>query len=109
MKTFILSALALTISLASFAQGPGHQPTHLKNHPRVNQVNGRVDNQEHRINQERKEGEITKGQAQQDRRNLKAINQEKHAMRRQDGGHLTKGDQKALNQQINQNSNNIGH
>lgn len=109
MKTFILSVFALTISVASFAQGPGHQPTHLKNHPRVNQVNGRIDNQEKRINNERKEGEITKGQAQQDRRNLRAINQEKHAMRRQDGGHLTKGDQKELNQQLNQNSKNIGH
>ncbi len=109
MKTFILSVFALTISVASFAQGPGHQPTHLKNHPRVNQVNGRIDNQEKRINNERKEGEITKAQAQQDRRNLRAINQEKHAMRKQDGGHLTKGDQKELNQQLNQNSKNIGH
>ena len=109
MKTFILSVFALTISVASFAQGPGHQQTHLKNHPRVNQVNGRIDNQEKRINNERKEGEITKAQAQQDRRNLRAINQEKHAMRKQDGGHLTKGDQKELNQQLNQNSKNIGH
>ena len=30
-------------------------------------------------------------------------------MRKQDGGHLTKGDQKELNQQLNQNSKNIGH
>jgi len=109
IKTLTLSALALTICANIFAQGPGHQPTHLKNHPRVDQVNKRIDNQEKRINQERKEGDLTKAQAQQDRKNLKTINQEKRDMRKEDGGHLTKADQKALNQQLNQNSKKIGH
>jgi len=109
MKTLILTTLAISITAASFAQGPGHQPTHLKNHPRVNQVNKRIDNQEKRINTERKEGDLTKGQAQQDRKNLKAINQEKHDMRKEDNGHLTKTDQKALNQQLNKNSKKIGN
>ncbi|HLI93448.1 MAG TPA: hypothetical protein VKU83_07555 [Puia sp.] len=109
MKTLIATTLALFIAGASFAQGPGHQPTHLQNHPRVNQVNRRIDRQEHRINTERKEGEISHRQAQQDRRNLKAVNQEKHDMRKEDNGHLTKTDQRALNQQLNKNSRKIGH
>jgi len=109
MKTIISTTLALAICAISFAQGPGHQPTHLKNHPRVNQVNKRIDNQEKRITTERKEGDLTKSQAQADRSNLKTINQEKHDMRKEDKGHLTKADQKALNQQLNQNSKKIGN
>jgi hypothetical protein len=109
MKSLLI-LLATGISLSSFAQqGPGHQRTHIKDHPRVNQVNKREDNQEKRINEERKEGDITKAQAKQDRKNLKEINQEKKDMRKQDGGHLTKTDQKALNQQLNNNSKEIGH
>lgn len=108
MKTIFLSALAAILSLGAFAQaGPGHQPTHLKHHPRVNEVNRRIDNQEKRITEERKEGDLTKAQAQADRKDLKEINQEKHDMRKMDKGHLTKTDQKALNQQLNQNSKKI--
>ncbi|MDH7462473.1 hypothetical protein QEG73_14330 [Chitinophagaceae bacterium 26-R-25] len=109
MKSLLI-LLATGISLTSMAQqGPGHQRTHIKDHPRVNQVNKREDKQEKRINQERKEGDITKAQAKQDRKNLKEINQEKKDMRKQDDGHLTKQDQKALNQQLNSNSKQIGH
>ncbi len=109
MKSLILAAIASAICTVSFAQGPGHQPTHLKHHPRVNQVNKRIDNQEKRITEERKEGDLTKAQAKADRKNLKAINQEKRAMRKQDNGHLTKADQKVLNQQLDQNSKKIGN
>ena len=109
MKTLVLTMLACTIAAASFAQGPGHQRTNIPNHPRVNPVNRRENNQEKRITNERKDGDLTKAQAHQDRRNLKTINQEKKDMRSQDNGHLTKADQKALNQQLNDNSKKIGH
>ena len=107
MKTLIATTVALFIGATTFAQGPGKQPTNLKNHPRVNQVNKRIDNQEKRITTERKEGELTKKQAIQDRKNLSTINQEKKDMRKMDKGHLTTQDQKALNQQLNQNSKKI--
>jgi len=87
----------------------GVQKTNIKNHPRVNQVDKRINNQEQRITKEKKEGEITKQQARQDRKNLSTINQEKKDMRKMDNGHLTKKDQKALNQQLNQNSKKIGN
>jgi len=109
MKTLIATTLAMFIATASFAQGPGHQPTHLQNHPRVNQVNRREDHQERRINNERRTGQISRAQAHQDRRNLRTINQEKHDMRKEDNGHLTKADQRSLNQQLNRNSRKIGH
>jgi hypothetical protein len=109
MKSLIATTFAMFIITAAFSQGPGHQPTHLKNHPRVNQVNRREDNQERRINTERREGKISGAQARQDRRNVRTINQEKHDMRKEDNGHLTRADQRSLNQQLNQNSKQIGH
>ncbi|WP_339071058.1 hypothetical protein [Chitinophaga sp. 212800008-4] len=109
MKFPFMLAIAGLISASAFAQGPGHQRTHIRNHPRVNQVNRRIDNQERRISEERREGDITKGQAKQDRKNLREINEEKRDMRKKDRGHLTKKDQSALNQQLNQDSKAIGH
>ncbi len=109
MKNLFLLILSVCISVFSYAQGPGHQRTHIKNHPRVNQVNHRVDKQERRITTERKEGDLSKAQAKQDRRNLSTVNQEKKDMRKMDKGHLTKQDQKSLNQQLNTNSKKIGN
>lgn len=110
MKSILAASIAIMFSATSFAQaGPGHQRTHIAHHPRVNEVNKREDNQEKRITEEKKEGDITKAQAKQDRKNLSSINQEKNDMRKMDKGHLTKADQKALNQQLNTNSKEIGH
>ena len=79
-----------------------------KNHPRRDQVNDRIENQDKRISKEVKEGEITKQQAKELRKKDKNIRQEERSMARQDGGHLNKGEQRNLNQQLNQNSKEIG-
>jgi len=107
MKTLFVTLITSFTCALTFAQGPGHQPTNIKNHPKVNQVDKRIDNQEKRITTERKEGDLTKAQAQQDRKNLSNINNEKKDMRKMDNGHLTNQDQKALNQQLDQNSKKI--
>ena len=79
-----------------------------KNHPRREQVNNRLKNQNKRIKQERKEGEITKAQAKQLHSEDHAIRQEERTMASTNGGHLTKAEQKSLNQQENQVSKQIG-
>lgn len=107
MKKLLSLIVLLGMGIMMYAQGPGYQKTNINGHPRVNQVNKRIDHQEHRINREVKTGKITKSEAREDRQNLKAINQEKKTMRRNDNGHLTPADQKALNQQLNQNSRQI--
>jgi hypothetical protein len=108
MKRFLANgmvALMLLAPTAAMAQaGPGHQPTNIPHHPRVNEVNHRIDNQEKRIHQGVKNGTMTKAQAHKDQEHLKAINKEKHAMREADHGHLTKGDKKLLNHQLNHES-----
>jgi hypothetical protein len=79
-----------------------------KNHPRRTQVNGRLANQNKRIHQERKEGELTKGQAAKLHQEDHQIRQEERAMASQNGGHITKLEQKTLNQQENGVSRQIG-
>ena len=79
-----------------------------KDHPRREQVNNRLANQNKRIKQERKEGEITKAQAAQLHHDDHQIRQEERAMASQNDGHITKTEQSALNQQENQVSQQIG-
>jgi hypothetical protein len=79
-----------------------------RNHPRRDQVNDRLSNQNHRINKELKESEITKRQANQLHREDHAIRQEERTMAKFNNGHITKGEQKMLNQQENAVSGQIG-
>jgi hypothetical protein len=79
-----------------------------RNHPRRDQVNDRLANQNRRINNELKEGEINKQQAGQLHREDHAIRQEERAMSKFDNGHVTRADQKALNQQENAVGRQIG-
>jgi hypothetical protein len=100
-----ISALALSLGLATNALADTQWQ---KNHPRREQVNNRLANQNQRIKTERKEGELTKGQAQKLHKEDHAIRQEERAMTSTNGGHITKTEQKALNQQENQVSKQIG-
>jgi hypothetical protein len=77
-------------------------------HPRREQVNDRLQNQNKRINNELREGEITKGQARQLHQEDHAIRHEERAMSGVNGGHITGAEQKALNQQENAVSSQIG-
>ena len=79
-----------------------------RNHPRRDQVNDRLSNQNHRINKELKEGDITKQQANQLHREDRSIRQEERTMAKFNNGHITKGEQKTLNQQENAVSGQIG-
>jgi len=79
-----------------------------KDHPRRAQVNKRLNNQNKRINKEVKEGEITKTQAAALHKEDRQIRREERAMASQNGGHITKQEQKTLNQQENAVSKQIG-
>jgi hypothetical protein len=79
-----------------------------KNHPRRDQVNDRLANQNRRIKKELKEGEITKQQANALHQQDHQIRQEERDMASQNGGHITKDEQKVLNEQENVVSKEIG-
>jgi hypothetical protein len=101
-----LVAIALTTLLgsagAAFAQtvpDPGH--------PRVNEVQQRIDNQENRVDRGISDGQINGKQAAHDDAK---IAREQHSLNRdeaKDGGHITKGEQRNLNRRLNRGSRQI--
>jgi hypothetical protein len=100
--------LALTLSLSGLATNALADTQWQKDHPRRTEVNARLNNQNKRIHNEVKSGQINKAQAKQLHSEDHAIRQEERTMASTDGGHITKTEQKALNQQENQVSQQIG-
>jgi hypothetical protein len=108
IRTAVTAAVA-TVALTGIASNALADETQWqKQHPRRTEVNARLANQNKRINTELKEGEITKGQAQKLHREDHAIRNEERTMASTNGGHITKAEQRALNQQENQVSKQIG-
>lgn len=107
-RKLVSVALLSTFAAASIGNALAAEGQWDKDHPRREQVNQRLNNQDRRINQERKEGEITKGQAQQLHKEDHQIRQEERAMGGQNGSHITKQEQRTLNQQENAVSRQIG-
>ncbi|HXN14944.1 MAG TPA: hypothetical protein VN878_01120 [Usitatibacter sp.] len=101
-------AAAFIAALGLASTGAVAETTWEKNHPRRDQVNDRLENQNKRINQELKEGDITKKQARRLHRQDRQIRKEERLMAKQNGGHITKQEQKVLNQQENKLSTQIG-
>ena len=108
IRTAVTAALATVAFTGLVSNALADDTQWQKDHPRREQVNNRLANQNQRIKQERKEGEITKGQAQQLHKEDHQIRQEERDMASQNGGHITKSEQKVLNQQENQVSKQIG-
>jgi hypothetical protein len=110
---FSIATLALggMLTATGFAQnsntqgaGPGVVDP---NHPRVNEVNAREQNQQNRIANGVKSGELTPKETQKLEKQQGHIqNQEKKDMAK-DNGHLTKADQAKLNKEQNKASKNI--
>ena len=79
-----------------------------KTHPRREQVNHRLALQNQRIRTEVKEGDLTRPQAAALHRDDRQIRREERLMARQHGSHITKLEQKTLNQQQSAVSHQIG-
>ena len=76
-------------------------------HPRVNEVNQRLDNQEARIDQGLAKGTMTGKQAARDEQHDTNIAKRESVDEAKHGGHLTKGEQHRLNKSLNKNSKRI--
>jgi hypothetical protein len=104
-----LAGLMIVIAVAIGTAAPLLAETQFqKNHPRRDQVNERLANQNRRINQEVKEGEMTPQQARKLHGEDRQIRQEERDMASQNGSHITKSEQRVLNQQENAVSRQIG-
>ena len=106
-KTLILAAASLAV-IAGAASSACADTRWQRHHPRREEVNNRLARQIRRIHQEVKEGDLTHAQAAALHRDDRQIRREEHLMATQDGGHITRADQRALNQQENSVSRQIG-
>jgi hypothetical protein len=104
---FSIIAIALA-TLGSFLTSASAETLWQANHPRRAEVNGRLAVQNFRINQGVADGRITPFQAQRLRAEDREVRAEERAMARFNGGHITRAEQRALNQQENAVSRQIG-
>ena len=109
---YSIATLTLAVGVlggfASSAMAADHDTNWQKNHPRREQVNQRLANQNRRINQEYREGELTRVRAQQLHREDGRILQEERDMSAMNGGYITRPEQRVLNQQENMVGRQIG-
>lgn len=110
---FSIATLALggMLAVPGFAQNPNTQGAGPgvvdPGHPRVNEVNAREQNQQDRIANGVKSGELTPKETMNVEKQQQHIqNQEKRDMAK-NNGHLTKGEQAKLNREQNRASRNI--
>jgi hypothetical protein len=102
-----LSFAAVLVSLAGLVGTASAETTWQKNHPRRTQVNHRLANQDRRIHQDVKNGTLNKAQAANLHHEDHQVRQEERDMAGQNGGHISKTEQRALNGQENNLSNQI--
>ncbi len=93
-----LAALFGTLGLAAQAQ------TFDQTHPRRAEVNARLANQNARITNGVKDGQLSRGEAKALRANDHAIRAEERADAAVNGGHITKAEQFRINRQENADS-----
>lgn len=103
-----LALLAAVTAAGAFSTQAMAETAWQKHHPVRVHDNQRIANQNRRITQEVKEGEMTHKQAHALRADDRKIRQEERDMASQNGSHLTRADQRVLNQQLNENSRDIG-
>lgn len=104
MSISVKRSVAFAATLAVFTAVAGTasaDTTWQKNHPRREQVNHRLNNQDKRIHNDVKNGTLTKGQAASLHKEDHQVRQEERDMASQNGGHITKPEQRVLNQQEN--------
>jgi hypothetical protein len=95
----VCAALISTQSLAQTAPVPDH--------PRENEVNQRLDNQQARIDQGLKNGTMNGRQAARDEKHDENIAQREAVDESKHNGHITKAEQGRLNKSENKNSKRI--
>ena len=107
MKTALRFATvaALTLSFAGIASAQTHWEA---THPRRDEVNDRLANQNRRIHDEVREGDISRAQAAKLHKDDRQIRREERIMASQNSGHISKQEQRTLNQQENQVSRKVG-
>ncbi|SAK99763.1 lipoprotein [Caballeronia temeraria] len=102
-KVAVIAAASITFVGTALAA-----PNWDASHPRRAEVNKRLSNQDHRISREVREGELPRGEAMRLHRDDHQVRTEERLMASDNGGHVSRQEGRALNQQENHVSRQIG-
>jgi hypothetical protein len=116
-KSTIRTSFFSLLTCVAFASGavmaqtaPQAAPkTNVAGHPRVKEVNNRLENQQDRIQAGVKDGQLNAKQATRDETRDNNIAARESADQAKHGGHLTKREQRNLNKSLNRDSHQIRH
>jgi hypothetical protein len=100
----LLTAVAATVSLACLAAPAMAQAAH----PRIAEINARLDHQEARIRRAVETGRMNRRQAARLHRAVERLRDREERMAAMHGGHLTAGDQARLNREADELGRRIG-
>jgi hypothetical protein len=104
---FSLIAFGMVAALGSATAMAQTSTTDIPGHPRVNEVNQRLDNQQNRTQAGVADGQLNAKQAARDEKQDANIAQRESRDEAEHGGHLTKQEQKNLNKSLNHDSTRI--
>src|SRR5437762_531683 len=109
----VVTSLALAALLAgTLASGAvmaqAADPT-VPGHPRVNQVDERLENQQKRIDQGVENGQINAKQEMRDEKVDAKVSNQLSKDEAKHNGHITKAEQRHMNKELNKNSHRIRH
>jgi hypothetical protein len=106
--TLALTCLAMTLLIGSgtaLAQSAAGVPD--PGHPRVNEVQQRIDNQHNRVDRGVSDGQINAKQAAHDDAKLSREQNSLNRNEARNGGHISKVEQRSLNRRLNRGSRQI--
>lgn len=109
IQSVLIATLLVAVAGTSVCAAKDVDTKWQKHHPRREQVNDRLHHQNARIRDEVKEGDMSKADAAKLHQDDHRIRQEERDMASQNHGHVTRQEQKTLDQQENQVSKEIGH
>jgi hypothetical protein len=109
LQKFTLTSVAIAALIASSGAAVAQTAAAVPDpgHPRVNEVQQRIDNQESRVDRGVSDGQINAKQAAHDDAKLGREQSSLNRDEAKDGGHITKAEQRNLNRRLNRGSRQI--
>ncbi len=108
MKRSILGTILMTAILVSGVSGAAMAQT-VPGHPRINEVDQRLENQQDRIDAGVNKGQVNAKQEARDSGRDTRVARQLSRDEAKNGGKITKGEQRRMNRELNGNSKHIYH
>jgi hypothetical protein len=108
IRKAILALVIGSVATTALAASASADTRWQRHHPRREEVNLRAANLDRRIHDERVEGDLTAKQAHALRGDVRGIRHQERLAARLDHGHITKAEQRGLNQEENAVSGQVG-